>query len=66
MLVNTVKLIREDMKLINRCRTAPSLSEREKKGEAVIIIMVLAFVFHSPAIAGCHSLVPHTYRQLKL
>ena len=49
MWVNTVKLIREDMKLINRCSTAPSLSEREKEGEAVIKIMVPAFVFHSPA-----------------
>ena len=52
MLVNTVKLIREDMKLINRCSTAPSLSEREKEGEAVIIIMVSAFVFHRIMVAS--------------
>jgi hypothetical protein len=52
MLVNTVKLIREDMKLINRCSTAPSLSEREKEGEAVIKIMVPAFVFHRIMVAS--------------
>ena len=52
MLVNTVKLIREDMKLINRCSTAPSLSEREKEGEAVIKIIVPAFVFHRIMVAS--------------
>ena len=35
---------KEELKLINRCCTAPSLLEREMEGEA---ILVPAFVFHS-------------------
>ena len=47
MLSNIVKLIREDIMLINKHSTAASLWEREMKGEAVIKILIPAFVFHS-------------------
>jgi len=40
---------KEELKLINRCCTAPSLLEREMEGEA---ILVPAFVFHSIIVAS--------------
>ena len=49
---NIVKLIREEIMLINKHSTAASLWEREMKGEAVIKILIPAFVFHSIIVAS--------------